>query len=114
MSKQCGGPGAGAGAGARDPTALEKCMQGIIEVFHKYADSDKDCQYLSNKEFKEMLKNELPSFIAAQKDPNVVDNLIRSLDDNNDNKVDFKEFLNLIAGLSFSCERMYAQKKMKK
>lgn len=52
----------------------------------------------------------------AQKNPKTVDCIMKDLDLNKDDKLDFEEFLPLIVGLSLSCEKCYVlrEKKSKK
>lgn len=52
----------------------------------------------------------------SQKNPKIVDRIMKDLDQNKDDKLDFEEFLPLIAGLSMACEKCYMlnEKKGKK
>ncbi|XP_039973811.1 protein S100-A10b [Xiphias gladius] len=88
-------------------TDLEKSMESLIEVFHRYAGQDSDGKTLSKKELKKLIENELPSFLACQKNPNVVDCIMKDLDQNKDDKLDFEEFIPLVVGLSMACEKCY-------
>ncbi|KAK7886415.1 hypothetical protein WMY93_026036 [Mugilogobius chulae] len=94
-------------------TDLEKCMESLIEVFHRYANEDKDGASLSKKEFKKLVETELPNFLKAQKNPNLVNEMMKDLDQNKDQKVDFEEFLSLVNGLSMACERCYMLHELK-
>uniref|UniRef100_A0A2K6U926 EF-hand domain-containing protein n=1 Tax=Saimiri boliviensis boliviensis TaxID=39432 RepID=A0A2K6U926_SAIBB len=38
-----------------------------------------------------------------QKDPGVLDRMMKKLDTNSDGQLDFSEFLNLIGGLAMAC-----------
>ncbi len=55
-------------------------------------------------------------FFQAQQKPQTVDCIMKDLDQNKDDKLDFEEFLSLIVGLSMACEKCYTlhQKKSKK
>lgn len=44
----------------------------------------------------------------SQKDPAAVDKIMKDLDANGDNQVDFEEFVSLVVGLSIACEQCYA------
>ncbi|XP_020783624.2 protein S100-A10b [Boleophthalmus pectinirostris] len=88
-------------------TDLERCMESLIVVFHNYANEDKDGSTLSKKEFKKLVETELPNFLKAQKNPNLVNQMMKDLDQNKDQKIDFEEFLSLVNGLSMACERCY-------
>ncbi|XP_072317603.1 protein S100-A10b [Eucyclogobius newberryi] len=95
------------------PTPLEKCIESLIEIFHRYADVDKDGTSLSKKEFKTLVETELPNFMKAQKNPKLVSEMMSDLDMNKDQKVDFVEFLTLINGLSMTCEKLASMKEKK-
>ncbi|XP_020493082.1 protein S100-A10b [Labrus bergylta] len=97
-------------------THLEHCMETLITTFHHYAVQDGDGKTLSKKELKKLIESELPGFLKAQNNPKLVDCIMKDLDLNKDDKLDFEEFLPLIAGLSLACEKMYNlhQKKGKK
>ncbi|XP_019965830.1 protein S100-A10b [Paralichthys olivaceus] len=96
-------------------TKLETSMECIIKVFHDYASEDKDGRTLNKKELKKLLENELPVFLKAQKNPNTVDCIMKDLDQNKDDKINFEEFVGFVAGLSNACEKCYelSQKKSK-
>ncbi|XP_034409454.1 protein S100-A10b [Cyclopterus lumpus] len=98
-------------------TELENCMESLITIFHRYADEDGDGKTLSKKELSKLIETELPAFLKCQKNPKVVDDIRKDLDQNGDSKVDFEEFLSLVVGLSIACEKcfvLHEQKKGKK
>ncbi|XP_068179681.1 protein S100-A1-like [Antennarius striatus] len=88
-------------------TALEKCMESLIVIFHRYAVQDGDGKTLSKRELKKLIDEELPSFIKAQKNTQTVECIMKDLDLNKDDKLDFEEFLPLVAGLALACEKCY-------
>ncbi|KFQ89046.1 Protein S100-A11, partial [Phoenicopterus ruber ruber] len=45
----------------------------------------------------------LPGLLQNQKDPGVVDRMMKKLDLNSDGQLDFQEFLNLIGGIAVAC-----------
>lgn len=47
-------------------TDLEKCMESLIVIFHRYADEDGDGKTLSKKELKKLVENELPTFLKVR------------------------------------------------
>uniref|UniRef100_A0A8C6TXU1 EF-hand domain-containing protein n=1 Tax=Neogobius melanostomus TaxID=47308 RepID=A0A8C6TXU1_9GOBI len=63
-------------------------MESLIEVFHRYANEDKDSSTLSPE------------------NPNLVDQMMKDLDQNKDQKLDFEEFLSLTNGLCMACEKI--------
>ncbi|KAM3614009.1 uncharacterized protein V6R79_008410 [Siganus canaliculatus] len=98
-------------------TEMEKCMETLIVLFHRYGHQDGGGKtFLSKKELKKLIEEELPSFLKAQKNPQTVDCIMKDLDLNKDDKLDFEEFLPFVAGLSLACEKCYAlnEKKGKK
>ncbi|KAL2079942.1 hypothetical protein ACEWY4_023735 [Coilia grayii] len=89
------------------PSDLEKAMESMIMVFHKYASRDGNRDTLSRKELKELMENELSGFLKSQKDPAAVDRIMKDLDTNGDGQVSFEEFVSLVVGLSIACEQCY-------
>ncbi|GCB80261.1 hypothetical protein scyTo_0017122 [Scyliorhinus torazame] len=65
-------------------------------------------------ELRELLQSELGNFLAAQKDPSLVDNIMRDLDSNKDNEVDFNEFVILVAALTVACNDFFEDQLRKK
>ncbi|KAA8591641.1 protein S100-A1 [Etheostoma spectabile] len=88
-------------------TELENCMESLIKIFHRYADEDGDATTLTKKELKKLMEAELPTFLKTQKNPKAVDSILKDLDQNKDDKLDFEEFLPLVVGLSMACEKCY-------
>ncbi|XP_035607564.1 protein S100-A1-like [Oncorhynchus keta] len=86
---------------------LERSMQSLITVFHRYADKDGDCNTLSKKDLNELMQSELASFLKSQKDPAAIDKIMKNLDQNGDGMVNFEEFVSLVVGLSIACEQIY-------
>ncbi|XP_020332944.1 protein S100-A1-like [Oncorhynchus kisutch] len=86
---------------------LERSMQSLITVFHRYADKDGDCNTLSKKELNELMQTELGSFLKSQKDPAAIDKIMKNLDQNGDGMVNFEEFVSLVVDLSIACEQIY-------
>ncbi|KAK9513834.1 hypothetical protein VZT92_027337 [Zoarces viviparus] len=95
-------------------TELETCLVSLVTLFHRYADEDGDGMTLSKKEVNKLITTELPIFLKTQNDPKTVEKIIKDLDENGDDKLDFKEFLSLVAGLSNACEKIFMLHKLKK
>ncbi|KAK9390980.1 putative protein1 [Crotalus adamanteus] len=85
------------------PTETERCIESLLAVFQRYAGRDSNSKSLSKKEFRTFMDTELGSFTKNQKDPAVIDRMMKKLDMNSDGQVDFSEFLNLIGGLAQAC-----------
>lgn len=47
-------------------TDLEKCMESLIQIFHRYADENSDGKTLSKKELKTLIEQELPTFLKVR------------------------------------------------
>ena len=52
-------------------------------------------------------------FLQNQKDPGVLDRMMKKLDLNCDGQLDFQEFLNLIGGLAIACHDSFIQTSQK-
>ncbi|KAG7325602.1 hypothetical protein KOW79_010527 [Hemibagrus wyckioides] len=89
------------------PSDLEKAMESLILVFHRYASKEGNTNTLSRRELRELMENELTNFLKSQKDPGTVDKIMRDLDTNRDGEVSFEEFVSLVVGLSIACEQCY-------
>uniref|UniRef100_A0A8C2C6W5 Protein S100 n=1 Tax=Cyprinus carpio TaxID=7962 RepID=A0A8C2C6W5_CYPCA len=90
------------------PSDLERAMEALITVFHRYASKDSgNPSTLNRKELKMLMETELSSFLKSQKDPAAVDRIMRDLDSNGDGEVNFEEFVSLVVGLSIACEQLF-------
>ncbi|XP_075965566.1 protein S100-A1-like [Anarhichas minor] len=94
-------------------TELEKCLESLIVIFHRYADEDGDGKTLSKKEVNKLIVTELPTFLKTQNDPKAVEKIRKDLDQNGDDKVDFQEFLSLVVGLSMACDKIFMLHQLK-
>ncbi|KAM4690763.1 uncharacterized protein WCC33_018129 [Rhinophrynus dorsalis] len=86
---------------------MERSMETIIVVFQRYAGKEGDAATMNFREFENFMKTELNSFTANQKDPNIIQKMMNSVDGGVDGKqdrqLDFQEFLNLIGGIMVAC-----------
>ncbi|XP_036253943.2 protein S100-A11 [Molothrus ater] len=85
------------------PTETERCIESLLAVFQRYAGREGDSCTLSKREFRAFMDTELAAFTKNQKDPGVVDRMMKKLDMNSDGQLDFQEFLNLIGGIAVAC-----------
>ncbi|XP_016376167.1 protein S100-A10b [Sinocyclocheilus rhinocerous] len=92
------------------PSDLERAMETLITVFHRYASKESGTSTLNRRELKLLMETELSSFLKSQKDPAAVDRIMRDLDTNGDGEVNFEEFVSLVVGLSIACEQLYQMK----
>ncbi|XP_028661849.1 protein S100-Z [Erpetoichthys calabaricus] len=91
------------------PSDLEGAMDALIHVFHRYSGKEGDKYKLNKGELKQLLNCELSDFLASQKDPRLVDKIMRDLDSNQDNEVDFNEFVVLVAALTVACNDFFEE-----
>ncbi|XP_027009079.1 protein S100-A10b [Tachysurus fulvidraco] len=91
------------------PSDLERAMETLITVFHRYAGKEGNSTTLSRKELRQLMESELSTFLKSQKDPATVDKIMKDLDTNGDGEVNFEEFVSLVVGLSIACEQCYQQ-----
>lgn len=52
--------------------------------------------------------------LQNQKDPGVLDRMMKKLDLNSDGQLDFQEFLNLIGGLAVACHESFVKASQKR
>uniref|UniRef100_A0ABI0NLF3 Protein S100 n=2 Tax=Bos TaxID=9903 RepID=A0ABI0NLF3_BOVIN len=95
------------GAKVSSPTETERCIESLIAVFQKHAGRDGNNSKLSKAEFLIFMNTELGAFTKNQKDPGVLDRMMKKLDLNSDGQLDFQEFLNLIGGLAIACHESF-------
>ncbi|XP_040899664.1 toll-like receptor 18 [Toxotes jaculatrix] len=86
---------------------LQDAMTTLIGVFHSYSGKEGDKYKLNKGELKALLKEELSDFLAASKDPMVVEKIMNDLDENQDGEVDFQEFVVLVAALTVACNEFF-------
>ncbi|KAF7659623.1 hypothetical protein LDENG_00295120 [Lucifuga dentata] len=83
---------------------LENAMVTIIHVFHKY--SGHKCK-LKKAELKDLINNEMNHFIMKIQENDTLDELFTDLDQNGDLKIDFREFITLIAMVTSTCHELF-------
>lgn len=71
-------------------TPLEKALTTMVTTFHKYSGREGSKLTLSKRELKELIKNEL--CLGEKMQESSIDNLMKSLDKNSDQEIDFKEY----------------------
>ncbi|XP_062468353.1 protein S100-Z isoform X1 [Pezoporus occidentalis] len=90
-------------------TPLEDAVDTLVRISHHYSGKEGDRYKLSEGELKELLTRELTDFLSGQKDPHLVDNIMKDLDSNKDNEVDFHEFVILVAALTVACNDFFEE-----
>uniref|UniRef100_A0AAQ5X2Q1 Protein S100 n=1 Tax=Amphiprion ocellaris TaxID=80972 RepID=A0AAQ5X2Q1_AMPOC len=76
-------------------SACPSAMQMLIKTFHKYSGKEGDKYTLSRGELKELLLEELGSYLGVR-----LEKVMNDLDANNDGEVDFTEFIILMGALT--------------
>ncbi|XP_023122249.1 protein S100-A13-like [Amphiprion ocellaris] len=79
---------------------MESAIGVLVSQFKAYAGSDGSADTLSRDEFWRLVKAQLPNFVKNAGHPAAVDQLMRSLDANNDGELNFLEFWQLIGHLA--------------
>ncbi|KAG8006299.1 hypothetical protein GBF38_005546 [Nibea albiflora] len=82
---------------------LETAMALLMRTFDQYAAGQGKKDTLTNAEAKTLLEKELPGLLKAAKNPEEVDKVLKGLDFNGDNEIDFSEFVVLVASLTCAC-----------
>ncbi|XP_028316759.1 S100 calcium binding protein S isoform X2 [Gouania willdenowi] len=93
---------------SKEPSSnLESAMQMLIKTFHKYSGKEGDKYTLSRGELKELLIEELGTYLGNSKDNEAVEKVMNDLDSNNDGEVDFTEFIILMGALTVACNDFF-------
>ncbi|TKS92605.1 Protein S100-P [Collichthys lucidus] len=79
-----------------DMNQLETAMVLLMQTFDKYAAGQGNRDALTQAEAKTLLEKELPGLIKASKNPEKVEEMLKSLDLNGDKEIDFSEFMVLV------------------
>ncbi|XP_057210297.1 protein S100-A11 [Triplophysa rosa] len=79
---------------------MESAINVLVSQFKTYAGKDGSAYTLSKEEFKSLLTSQLTNLVKNASDPAVVDQLMSSLDANNDGELTFLEFWQLIGNLA--------------
>lgn len=92
-----------------NPIETKGYTESLLVVFHNYAEKVGNGHKLSKTEFLTFMNTELAAFTKNQKDPAVLDRMMKRLDTNSDGQLDFQEFLNLIGGLAVACHDSFSR-----
>ncbi|XP_006861746.1 PREDICTED: protein S100-A9 [Chrysochloris asiatica] len=80
---------------------MEKSIETIINVFHAYSVRLGHPDTLNQKEFKQLVKKELPNFLKKEKkDDKLINHILEDLDTNGDKQLNFEEFSILVGRLT--------------
>ncbi|XP_071374442.1 protein S100-A11 [Centroberyx affinis] len=79
---------------------MEDAINTLVSQFKTYAGKDGSSSTLSKEEFHSLVISQLPNFVKNTSDPAAIDQLMGSLDENNDGELTFLEFWQLIGKLA--------------
>ncbi|KAJ8354809.1 hypothetical protein SKAU_G00223760 [Synaphobranchus kaupii] len=79
---------------------MESAISTLVSQFKTFAGKDGSSDTLSKEEFQSLVASQLPNFVKNSSDPAVIDQLMGSLDENNDGELTFLEFWQLIGSLA--------------
>ncbi|XP_015229180.1 protein S100-A11 [Cyprinodon tularosa] len=79
---------------------MEAAITTIVSQFKMYAGNEGSSTTLSKDEFHKLVTSQLPNFVKNASDPGTIDQLMSSIDENNDGELTFSEFWQLIGKLA--------------
>ncbi|XP_042345727.1 protein S100-A13-like [Plectropomus leopardus] len=79
---------------------MESAVGVLVSQFKAYAGSDGSSDTLNRDEFHKLVTSELPNLVKIATDHTAIDQLMSSLDKNNDGELNFLEFWQLIGHLA--------------
>ncbi|KAM6903213.1 protein S100-A11 [Lycodopsis pacificus] len=79
---------------------MEAAICTIVTQFKTFAGKDGSSSTLSKEEFHILLTSQLPNYVKNADDPGAIEQLMGSLDENNDGELNFSEFWQLIGKLA--------------
>ncbi|XP_006641613.1 protein S100-A11 [Lepisosteus oculatus] len=79
---------------------MEAAINTLVNQFKTFAGNDGSADTLSKEELRSLVSSQLPNFVKNSSDPAVIDQLMSSLDQNNDGELTFIEFWQLIGRLA--------------
>ncbi|XP_014843237.1 PREDICTED: protein S100-A13-like [Poecilia mexicana] len=79
---------------------MEAAITTIVSQFKVYAGNEGSSSTLSKDEFHKLVTSQLPNFVKNASNPASIDQLMSSIDENNDGELTFSEFWQLIGKLA--------------
>nr|XP_020441674.1 ictacalcin-like [Monopterus albus]XP_020441675.1 ictacalcin-like [Monopterus albus] len=90
---------------------IQQAMTLLITSFDRYSGKEGDRHTLSKTELKELLENEFGDVLGKTSDKEALDRIFKDLDTNQDNSVDFHEFVRLICCCTQMCHEYFISKR---
>ncbi|XP_045731977.1 protein S100-A5 [Mirounga angustirostris] len=88
-------------------TPLEKALTTMVTTFHQYSGREGSKLILSRKELKELIKKEL--YLGEKMKESSTDDLMKSLDKNSDQEIDFKEYSVFLTTLGMAYNNFFLE-----
>ncbi|AWP15710.1 S100z RGD1562902 isoform 2 [Scophthalmus maximus] len=85
-------------------TTSEIALFNAAKIFNEYAAKEGDSEHLSKNELKSLLKKEFPNLMQCSNDPAAIDQIMETLDQNQDKKVDFMEYSLMLITMTQVCK----------
>ncbi|KAM8841110.1 protein S100-A11 [Spinachia spinachia] len=79
---------------------MEAAICTIVTQFKTHAGKDGSTSSLSKDELQNLVISQLPNYVKNASDPGAIEQLMGSLDENNDGELSFSEFWQLIGKLA--------------
>ncbi|XP_067824713.1 protein S100-A1-like [Heptranchias perlo] len=80
-----------------------------MDVFYQYTKGDK--YTLTKSQMKHLVQTELHQLTKNKMNVEAFDKMMKDLDFDGDGEVNFEEFVSFIAGLMYSCNAIYVQRR---
>ncbi|KAL0985240.1 hypothetical protein UPYG_G00154480 [Umbra pygmaea] len=91
---------------------MSKCQQAVsllIAAFYEHSGKEGDKLTLSKGELKELLNKEFGDLLGKSSDQAKLDKMFKDLDNNQDGKVDFQEYVTLVACIAMLCNEFFCE-----
>ncbi|KAL8184591.1 UNVERIFIED_CONTAM: hypothetical protein K2H54_021385 [Gekko kuhli] len=90
-------------------TPLEKALEVMVNTFHKYSGKDGDKYKLSKAEMRELLLQEMPCFVPGKIHEPGFEYMMKKLDSNKDEELDFQEYAVFLALAASLCNEFFRE-----
>ncbi|XP_027727273.1 protein S100-A8-like [Vombatus ursinus] len=80
-------------------TKFEGAINCMVDVFHKYSLEHGHPHAMNRKAFRKLIETECPELLTNPKDPKTVETLLKEVDSNKDDLMNFEEYLFMITRL---------------
>ncbi|XP_064330818.1 protein MRP-126 [Phalacrocorax carbo] len=88
--------------GQEQLSELEKSMDVIIDIFHKYSRQEGHSDTLTKNELKLLIQSQLANYLRHVKNKATIDQIMNDLDINKDQQISFSETMLLITRVTIA------------